>query len=72
MPVQTTISPIDNKPCTELDLLSADGLDSAIAASVAAQKAWRRTTLKERIDICQCFLVGRPACVEAEEGWRAS
>ena len=59
MPAQTTISPIDNKPCTVLDLLSADELDAAVAASVIAQKGWRRTTLKERIDICQRFLVRR-------------
>lgn len=64
MPVQTTISPIDGEPCTVLDLLSAGELDAAIAASVAAQKAWRRTTLKERIDVCQRFLV-RVACVRS-------
>ncbi|UZJ51027.1 hypothetical protein CBS101457_000347 [Exobasidium rhododendri] len=48
MPVQTTISPYNQKPVTTRQLLSSQELSDVISKAVAAQKKWVTTTVEER------------------------
>ncbi|KAL7411782.1 aldehyde dehydrogenase [Mrakia frigida] len=57
MAVQTTISPIDQKPAATRDILTEQQLDEAVALSVEEQKKWRKVPLDDKIKIVKQFLV---------------
>lgn len=49
--LQHTISPYDQVVRYTRQLLSKDELSHVLDASVTAQRAWRRTSLKERCEV---------------------
>ena len=51
--VQRTVSPIDGSVYVERSLADAKTIEAALAKSVAAQDAWRRTAVAERAEICR-------------------
>jgi acyl-CoA reductase-like NAD-dependent aldehyde dehydrogenase len=56
--VQTTISPYTQQPILTRPLLSDTELDNVVANAVKASKAWKKTTVDERIAIAEKWLVG--------------
>jgi len=55
--VQTTISPYTQQPILTRPLLSDTELDNVVANAVKASKAWKKTTVDERIAIAEKWLV---------------
>ena len=49
--IQTTIAPYDQSVVCKKQLLSASELDQAIQSAAAAQKAWAKTAVEERVAI---------------------
>jgi acyl-CoA reductase-like NAD-dependent aldehyde dehydrogenase len=62
--VQTTVSPIDGSVFVERALASDAGIETALARSAAAQKAWSRVPVSERASICMRM---SEWCVERSE-----
>jgi len=52
MELQKTISPIDGRVVVERELARDAQIEAALEAGVAAQRAWARTTLDERVGLC--------------------
>ena len=50
---QQTVSPIDGSVFLERPLASAARIDRTLTSAVAAQTAWRRTPVDERVAICR-------------------
>ncbi|NIJ51629.1 aldehyde dehydrogenase family protein [Dyadobacter arcticus] len=53
MSTQKTISPIDGSVYVERELADANAVEKALNDAIAAQKAWRKTTIEERETICR-------------------
>ena len=51
--IQQTISPIDGALYLERPLASSTQIDRTLVSAVAAQEAWRRTPVAERVAICR-------------------
>jgi acyl-CoA reductase-like NAD-dependent aldehyde dehydrogenase len=56
MKIQKTISPVDGRVYVERALATGKEIESALAAAVQAQTAWRRTPLEQRMEICSRFV----------------
>ncbi|KAJ9099108.1 hypothetical protein QFC21_003987 [Naganishia friedmannii] len=54
--IQTTISPIDQKPVLTRPLQTEEQLDHVIAESVKAYKSWRKVPLDDRLKIAEQWM----------------
>jgi len=57
IPMQTTISPNDQSAVCTRPLVSAEQLDVVISDAVKAQKAWKKVSIDERIQIAEKWMV---------------
>ncbi|HXW10749.1 MAG TPA: aldehyde dehydrogenase family protein, partial [Steroidobacteraceae bacterium] len=73
MPLQRTISPIDNSVCVERELASGRAIDDALDRARRAQREWRRVPVATRAEIlgrfCDAFERRREA-VAQELAWQ--
>ncbi len=70
---QQTISPIDGLLYAERELATNDQIEAALAKSVAAQRAWKRVPVAERVNICRqmlAYLVARADKIGEELTWQ--
>ena len=73
MRIQKTISPIDGSVYDERELASAETIDHTLNAAVAAQKAWRETTITNRAAVCRSMvahILGRTNALATELTWQ--
>jgi acyl-CoA reductase-like NAD-dependent aldehyde dehydrogenase len=66
--IQTTISPIDQKPVLTRPLQTEEQLDHVIAESVKAYKSWRKVPLDDRLKIAEQWMVRSPPFVPHRGG----
>lgn len=62
--IQTTISPFDQSAVCTRQLLSEEQLDVVISDAVKVQKAWKKTSLDERLQIAEKWVVSGISCEE--------
>ncbi len=70
---QQTISPIDGLLYAERELATNEQIEAALAKSVAAQRAWKRVPVAERVNICRqilAYLVARADKIGEELTWQ--
>jgi acyl-CoA reductase-like NAD-dependent aldehyde dehydrogenase len=68
-----TVSPVDGSVYVERPFAAAAEIDRALAAAVAAQKAWRETTIAERAALCRDAVdafVARADAIAREISWQ--
>ena len=56
MTMQNTVSPVDGSVVVTRPLATGKDIESAVSRAVTAQKLWRQTPLRERIELCLRFV----------------
>ena len=70
---QRTISPVDGSVYAERELASDSAIEKALQAAVGAQRAWKRTPVSERVEICRrmvAWCVARADELGKELAWQ--